>query len=172
MPSSRQGARSVSRNTDIHYPSADGYDSRGPMFVSLSPYWAPAIGESDDRDFVSIDGITAMTDAEVTAALDAHDALVSACIEGALRFDEFVLAYGTFPAEIGREVGELERYRQRIAFHSQVSGIASGLSAENGGATGFPGAMAGFVEKTVLMRLRQLMARYPEFKVTAGTACH
>jgi hypothetical protein len=118
--------------------------------------------------FPSIDS-TAMTDAEVTAALDAHDALVSACIEGALSFDEFVLAYGMFPAEIGREVGGLERFRQRMSFHSQVAGIASGLSAGNGGATGFPGEAAGFLEKTVLTRLRQLVARYPEFKVMSGT---
>jgi hypothetical protein len=38
-----------------------------------------------------------MTESEISALLDAHDALVRAYVESTLGFDEFVSAYGDFP---------------------------------------------------------------------------
>ena len=38
-----------------------------------------------------------MTESEVCALLDAHDALVRACVDESLSFAEFLAAYGNFP---------------------------------------------------------------------------
>jgi len=105
-----------------------------------------------------------MTDAAVTAALEAHDALVTACIQGTIGFDEFVMAYGAFPETIRKEVGGLEGFRQRMAFHAEVARILSGLAASHQDA-GLQGGAEGFIEKAVLLRLRQLLERHPELKI-------
>jgi hypothetical protein len=109
-----------------------------------------------------------LTDAEVTAALDAHDALVKACVEGSLGFDELLMAYGTFPEGIAKEIAGLPRFRQRLAFHSQVAGILAGLDGERADALPLTGRAEVFLEKAVVMRLRQLLARYPDCKAAAG----
>ena len=38
-----------------------------------------------------------MTESEISALLDAHDALVKACVDSSLTFSEFLFAYGDFP---------------------------------------------------------------------------
>jgi hypothetical protein len=111
-----------------------------------------------------------MTDAEVIAVLDAHDALVMACVDGSLAFEEFVIAYGEFPrayglANTGSESrATLKRVRRRIGFHLQVAQVLSSFDAGPSAAVGLAGGAGGFLSKAVLLRLRMLLARYPEFK--------
>ena len=74
-----------------------------------------------------------MIESELCALLDAHDALVKACVEGGLPFAEFVLAYGDFPGGYGLEdpgasqEGQrmMERAGARLAFHRQVADLLS-----------------------------------------------
>ena len=84
---------------------------------------------------------TSVTESEVSALLDAHDALVRACVRDVLRL-----------------------FRRRIAFHSRVAGVLSGLSAVDDLTVTPYGDAAGFADKIGLMRLRALVVRYPEFK--------
>jgi hypothetical protein len=111
-----------------------------------------------------------MTDAEVIAVLDAHDALLKACLDGLLAFDEFVLAYGEFPRGYGlgnagtESRATLERFRRRIGFHVQVAEVLSSLGAGSVAALGLRGGAREFLPKAVLLRLRHLAVRYPEFK--------
>src|SRR5260370_32026849 len=75
-----------------------------------------------------------LTDSELTALLDAHDALVTACIEARLTLVEFLAAYNDFPrvyALDGRNAGTderlvLSRFQQRIPFHFRVLEAVSG----------------------------------------------
>jgi hypothetical protein len=113
-----------------------------------------------------------VTESEVSALLDAHDALVRACVDESLSFAEFLAAYGDFPGNYGldsksadaavRDV--LRLFRRRIAFHSRVAGVLSGLSAVDDLTVTPYGDAAGFADKIGLMRLRALVVRYPEFK--------
>ena len=111
-----------------------------------------------------------MTDSEVSALFDAHDALVTACIDSTLTFSQFILAYGGFPnnyaldpqkaPEDGRAV--LRRFRRRLAFHLRVAGTLSGSSANDSPS---PYGDAGrFIPTIGLIRLRELAARYPHFE--------
>jgi hypothetical protein len=110
-----------------------------------------------------------MTDAEIVALLEAHDALVKGCVDGSLAFDEFVIAYGEFPRGYGlddgaAEVRALARFRRRIEFHAEVAGVLSSFSAVPGTALGLAGGAGDFLSKAVLQRLRALAARHPDFK--------
>ncbi|MEA3108193.1 MAG: hypothetical protein QOI88_2798 [Gammaproteobacteria bacterium] len=118
-----------------------------------------------------------LTDSELNALLDAHDALVAACIEERLTLVEFLAAYNDFPRVYGLggrdadpdERSILRRSQQRIAFHFRVLEVVSGPTgidhedAMNAG-------VGEFLRRATLMRLRQLIARYPEFKAQPDTS--
>ena len=65
------------------------------------------------------------TESEISALLDAHDALVKAYVDSSLGFDEFVSAYGDFPRNYAlapesgtrEEWAALRFFSKRIAFH-------------------------------------------------------
>jgi hypothetical protein len=111
-----------------------------------------------------------MTDDEVGALFDAHDALVRACIDRALAFDEFVAAYGAFPQGYGLDESSSEsravlaRAGRRIAFHREVAGVLSGVSAGPSAGTGPAGGIEDFLPRAAFLRLRQLLLQYPDFK--------
>ena len=110
---------------------------------------------------------------QIRAVLDVHDALVSDCVAGRLRFGEFLAAYGDFPREYASENAAnaqesemLRLYRKRLAFHKQVAGAISGLretvtvgSLEDSG-------VGDYLPAVGLMRLRDLLERYPTFEAT------
>jgi hypothetical protein len=108
------------------------------------------------------------------AALDAHDALVRDCAEGRLTFGEFLGAYGDFPRGYASEKDTtspeerdvLRLFRKRVAFHTQVAAVISGLrgSAELGSMK--DGGVGDLLPLVGLMRLRALVARYPKFEAT------
>jgi hypothetical protein len=107
------------------------------------------------------------TESEISALLDAQDTLVRACVEGRLPFEEFVFAYGDFPAVLDqdtRAADELLRlFGKRIAFHRLVAGVISGLRGE-GDLPGLDSGAGRFLPMVGLMRLRELVQRYPDFK--------
>jgi len=115
--------------------------------------------------------MSAMIESELCALLDAHDALVTACIDASLSFAEFLAAYGDFPVAYhldGRAAGVEERaalrlFRKRIAFHFKVWDILSGLRADDDANT-LQGEAARFVPLAGFSRLRLLVARYPDFE--------
>jgi hypothetical protein len=118
-----------------------------------------------------------LTDTELSALLDAHDALVVACLEERLSLIEFLAAYNDFPRNFGldgRTAGAderlvLRRASQRITFHFRVLEAVSGP-------TGFADedplncGVGEFIRRATLMRLRQLVTRYPEHKVLPDTS--
>jgi hypothetical protein len=113
-----------------------------------------------------------VTESELNGLLDAHDALVKAYVDSNLTFPEFVCAYGDFPhnyALDGRsgtveERAVLRLFGKRIAFHLRVSGVLSGLRAVDDPAD-IPYIDSGrFLPAVGLMRIRELVARYPQFK--------
>jgi len=104
--------------------------------------------------------------------LDAHDALVKAYVDSSLTFSEFVCAYGDFPNNYAlyghsgtvEERAVLRLFGKRIAFHRRVSGVLSGLRSADDPAD-IPYVDAGrFLPAVGLMRIRGLVAKYPEFK--------
>jgi hypothetical protein len=118
-----------------------------------------------------------LTDSELNALLDAHDALVAACIEERLTLVEFLAAYNDFPHLYGldgRGAGAdermgLRRASQRIAFHFQVLDAVSGpagIDEQDDLNVG----VGDFLRRATLMRLRQLVARYPDFKALPDTS--
>ena len=110
-----------------------------------------------------------MTEQEIKAMLDAHDGLIRACVESRVAFEEFVAAYGTFPAGLeqhaqGAGAGGMSRlFRQRIAFHRRVAGVFSGQRGE-GGFLGMGSGAERFLPTVGLRRLRNLVERYPDFR--------
>ena len=116
-----------------------------------------------------------MTESEINALLDAHDALVRAYVHSTMTFAEFVSAYGDFPHNYGLaghcgtadEIAVLRFFRQRIAFHLRVSGALSGLRAGHDPAVISHGDAGRFLPAVGLIRLRELLARYPDFKAEA-----
>jgi hypothetical protein len=112
-----------------------------------------------------------LTDSELNALLDAHDALVAACVEERLTMIEFLAAYNDFPRVYGldgRDAGAgersvLRRSQQRIAFHLRVLDVVSAPTVIDPGNV-VNDAVGEFLPRVTLLRLRQLVARYPEFK--------
>jgi glutathione S-transferase len=123
-----------------------------------------------------------LSDSELNALLDAHDALVIACVEERLTLDEFLAAYNDFPRVYGldgRDAGAdersaLRRASQRIAFHFRVLEAVSGAAGiEDESPLSADAMSAGFSEflaRVPLMRLRQLVARYPDLKALPDSA--
>jgi hypothetical protein len=115
-----------------------------------------------------------MTDLELTALLDAHDALVKACLDGVLPFADFLMAYDDFPQRYGLdghgaspdEHAVLRRSRHRIGFHRRVSEVLSGLTGETDVSL-TESDVARFIPGVGLARLRALVARYPNFSLDA-----
>jgi hypothetical protein len=98
-----------------------------------------------------------MTGSTTSAQLDAHDALVRACLDGTLPLLEFAAAYGNFPGDLaGMPTSQTPHIsptlQRRLAFHSQVAGVLAG-------APDLDGWLAG----AILMRLGHLATRYPDF---------
>lgn len=115
-----------------------------------------------------------MTEPELSALFDAHDALVRAYVDSSLTFPEFLAAYGNFPHNYARDADSgtaravLQYFTRRMAFHLRVSAILSGLRSADD-PVHIPYADAGrFLPAVGLMRLRELVARYPDFKAEAN----
>jgi len=116
-----------------------------------------------------------MTDSEISALLDAHDALVRACVGAHLAFTEFLAAYDDFPRAYGldeqaasaEERAVLRPFHKRIVFHMRVAGVISGLRSGGDSETLY-GDVGRFIPTVGLKRLRELIAKYPEFKAEAG----
>jgi hypothetical protein len=113
-----------------------------------------------------------MTVSELNALLDAHDVLVRAYVDSSLTFAEFVSAYDDFPRNCGldAQTGTAEQrvvsqlFGRRVAFHLRVSGVVSGLRSADDPAD-IPDTDAGrFLPAVGLMRIRELVARYPDFR--------
>lgn len=116
-----------------------------------------------------------MSESEIHALLDTHDALVRACLDGQLGFGEFLAAYGDFPAGYGLDEqtastdqrAVLNLFRKRIAFHVLVAGVLSGLRATSGSSV--YADVERFLPTVGLMRLRGVVAKYPKFEAeTSG----
>jgi hypothetical protein len=113
-----------------------------------------------------------MTESQLLALLDAHDALVKACIEARLALGEFLTAYDDFPAAYefdetaasAEERAILRMLRKRIAFHFKVRDVLSGLRSREEHATPMSSEAGRFLPLVGLLRLRQLVARYPDFE--------
>jgi hypothetical protein len=113
-----------------------------------------------------------MTESELTALLDAHDVLVKSCIDSILPFAEFLALYNDFPhayaldghAATLDERAALQRSRKRIAFHFQVAGVLSGLCSEADSENGLYGEAGRYGPAVGLKRLRELVARQPDFE--------
>jgi hypothetical protein len=118
-----------------------------------------------------------LTDSELNVLLDAHDALVAACIEERLALVEFLAAYNDFPRIYGldgRNAGADERlvfrrFQQRIAFHFRVLDVVSGPTGIDDD-DALQAGVGEFLRRATLMRLRQLVARYPDFKALPETS--
>jgi hypothetical protein len=113
-----------------------------------------------------------MTESELTALFDAHDALVAGYVDSTLTFAEFVSAYDDFPhnysldarSETPEQRAVRRFFGRRIAFHLRVSGVVSALRSADDPAD-IPYSDAGsFLPAVALMRLRELTTRYPEFR--------
>jgi hypothetical protein len=105
----------------------------------------------------------ARSPSEIGALLDAHDGLVCACLEGGLSLREFVAAYGDFPRNAGL-APDHAMFGRRIAFHQEVAKIVSSVSAGPEEVLWPLDETGGFLAKAVILRLRQLIARPPDFK--------
>lgn len=115
-----------------------------------------------------------MTESEVGALLDTHDALVRACLDKRLGFGEFLATYGDFPASYGLDErtaladhrATLHLFRKRIAFHVLVAGVLSGLRSTSESTV--YGDVERFLPTAGLMRLRGVVAKYPKFEAEAS----
>ena len=110
-----------------------------------------------------------MDESEIRALFDAHDVLIRAYVESRLAFGDFVAAYGDFPMALDMETGSADGLRvlplfgKRIAFHKRVADVISGLRGE-GDLPGMDSGAGRFLPMVGLMRVRELVARYPDFK--------
>jgi hypothetical protein len=111
-----------------------------------------------------------MTQSEISALLDAHDALVKAYVDSSLACEAFVPAYGDFPrnyilvGDSGTAEGPavLRLFGRRIAFHSTVSGVLSGLRSADDPVDISQDDANRFLPAVGLMRIRELVVRYPD----------
>jgi hypothetical protein len=116
-----------------------------------------------------------ISELEVGALLDTHDALVRECLDDRLGFGEFLAAYGEFPAGYGLDEqtastdqrAVLNLFHKRIAFHVLVAGALSGLRSTSGSTV--YGDVERFLPTVGRMRLRGVVAKYPKFEADAGT---
>jgi hypothetical protein len=114
-----------------------------------------------------------MTESELTALHDAHDALVKSYVDSVLPIAAFLALYNDFPHTYALDGHEatpderavLQRSRKRIAFHFQIASVLSGLCSEAESENGMYAEAGRFAPAAGLKRLRDLVARYPEFKV-------
>jgi hypothetical protein len=110
-----------------------------------------------------------MTESEMAARLDAHDDLIRVCLDSRLGYGEFMFAYGDFPAELNEVTrsadGLLRLFGKRIAFHKLVAGVIAGPRME-GDSPGMDSGAGRFMPIVGLMRLRELVARHPDFRCT------
>jgi hypothetical protein len=114
----------------------------------------------------------AVTESELKGLLDAHDALVRAYVDSSLTFSEFVCAYGDFPHNYALDVqsGTVEEravlrlFGKRIAFHRRVAGVLSGLRSADDPADIPYGDAGRFLPSVGFMRIRELVAKYPELE--------
>ena len=113
-----------------------------------------------------------ITEAEIRVLLDAHDAVIKACMDSSLSFSEFVLAYGAFPhnyrlqeqSKTAQEQFVSRLFGRRIAFHTRVASLLSGLRSADD-PVDIPYEDAGrFLPAVGLQRLRELVNHYPDFK--------
>jgi hypothetical protein len=107
-----------------------------------------------------------MTETEVNALLNAHDALVKGYLDASLACEVFVSAYDGFPhnyaldgheAVTADERAMLARFRSRVAFHVRVSGILSKVCSFEGNAHPLHADAGRFVPAVGLMPLRELV---------------
>ena len=113
-----------------------------------------------------------VTESELTALFDAHDALVTGYVDSRLTFAVFVSAYDDFPhnysleahSETAEERAVSRFFGRRIAFHLRVSAIVSALRSADDPADIPHGDAGSFLPAVALVRLRELVARYPEFR--------
>jgi hypothetical protein len=114
-----------------------------------------------------------MTESELSALLDAHDALVKACVESTLTFDVFVSAYDGFPnnyalaghADVNQEQRSiLALFNRRIAFHVRVARVLSRVVSHEGDANPLYAEIGRFVPAAAMSRIRELVASFPDFK--------
>jgi hypothetical protein len=112
------------------------------------------------------------TESEISVVLDAHDTLVRTYVDSSLSFEEFVSAYGDFPRnyEFAGESGAVQErtvlrfFQKRIAFHLRVSGVLAGLRSADDPADISHDDANRFLPAVGLMRIRELVARYPDFR--------
>jgi hypothetical protein len=117
-----------------------------------------------------------MNEVEIARLLDAHDALVAACVDRELPFIEFVVAYGDFPEGYGLDEGTaapetraiLPLFRKRIAFHRHVARVLSGF--RQGPKYEAPDNLGGFLQQAIMIRLREIVARYSDFQAESPVA--
>jgi len=117
-----------------------------------------------------------MTESEISALLDAHDSLVRAYVDSRLTFSEFACVYGDFPHNYalvgdsgsGEQRAVLQLFRRRMAFHLRVSGVLSGLRSADDPVDISHDDADRFLPAVGLMRIRELLARYPDFKAEPG----
>ena len=113
---------------------------------------------------------------ELSALFDAHDALVTAYVDSNLAFAEFVSAYGDSPhnyaldahSESAEERAVLRLFARRIAFHVRVSGLLSGLRSADDPADIPYGDAGRFLPAVGFKRIRELVARHPDFQAEPG----
>jgi len=116
-----------------------------------------------------------MTESELSALLDAHDGLVTAFVDSSLTFAEFVSAYDHFPhsyvqdahSATAEERAVLRLFARRIAFHLRVAGVLSGLRSADDPVDIPYGDAGRFLPAVALNRIRELVAKYPDFQAEA-----
>ena len=103
-----------------------------------------------------------MTPQQIRTALDAHDALLKACLDGGLSFQEFLGAYLGFPGSLVQDPDARRLFARRIEFHTRVAQILAGLDSLDDAAGAAEGALSSFIPRIGLMRLRALYREHPD----------
>jgi hypothetical protein len=104
---------------------------------------------------------------------------VTARLDSSLPFAVFVSAYDGFPQNCALDGHEAVRqeerdvlapFRKRIAFHSRVAGVLSKACLEEDNVNPLYAEASRFAPAMGLMRLRELVARYPGFEAEPDIA--